>query len=382
MFKKLLSKLATIYCPLIQYSLYMERHNFLISEKTYSFDKNSLTRDDYANIFQGILLECLKLMNHKNQILIKGFFENVDKHEDLYNDFINIILVNYINNLNRKEQLELGKTGYFNPYLTYEIVDNYGISLSTIAMATIKLRDDGTIKIKYPKGYSTAPLIPLILSINMYKYLTEVSCNFSEQARNEFKIVLEKNKLAPSPEENDEKLETEQKEDNIITKILLKSISIICTIVVFVFVKGCTYTVVSYLKPHKFSQEESQMLEDAGFILGFEFANTSALEDYCSDSGYVPHNYIDKFKKQYNKTILNANNITEKYLTKEQIKKEVVNNIYHSSIDTFENEFNNARSQYGISKKQYCQIFDKEADAILSEKLQMLKQQRPNMYMD
>ena len=182
-------------------------------------------------------------------------------------------------------------------------------------------------------------------------------------------------------EENNEELETEQKEDSIITKILSKIISLICFIVVFVFVKGCTHTVVSYLKPHKLSQEDSQMIIDAGLVKGFEFLNTSTLEDYCSDSGYVPHNYIDKFKKQYNKTILNANNILEKHLTKEQIKKVVVDNSYHQR-DTFEDEFNNLRSHYGISKKQYCQIFDKEADAILSEKLQMFKQQRPNMYMD
>ena len=173
MFGKLLSKLTTVYCPLIQYSLYIERQNFLIKEKTYSFDKNSLTKDNYINIYYGILEECLKLMNPKNRILIKGFFENIDKHEDLYNDFINVILVNYINNLTPKEQCLLGKTGYLNPYLIYEIVDNYKISLATIAMATIKLRDDGMIKIQYPKTYSIASLIPLILAINIYKYFTE-----------------------------------------------------------------------------------------------------------------------------------------------------------------------------------------------------------------
>lgn len=179
MLGKLLSKLATIYCPLIQYSLYVERQNFLIKEKTYSFDKNSLTKEDYNNIYQGILQECLKLMNSKNQVLIKGFFENIDKYEDLYNDFINVILVNYINNLTTKQQQLLGETGYLNPYFTYDIVDNYKIGLSTIAMATIKIRDDGIIKIGYPKFYTTAPLIPLILVINIYKYFTDVSCDLN-----------------------------------------------------------------------------------------------------------------------------------------------------------------------------------------------------------
>ena len=182
--------------------------------------------------------------------------------------------------------------------------------------------------------------------------------------------------------ENNDKLENEHKEDSIVTKILLKGVFIVCFIIAFVFVKGCTHAVVSNLKPHKYSQEDYQMAKDAGFVKGFEVVNTLALEDYCSDSGYVPHNYIDKFRRQYSKTILNANNILEKYGTTEQIKKEIVDKVYQPSIDTLDNDFNNIHSQYGISKKQYCQLFDEEADTILSEKLQFLKQQRPNMYMD
>lgn len=183
-------------------------------------------------------------------------------------------------------------------------------------------------------------------------------------------------------EENKEKFEIEQKEDGIATRILLKSLSLIFFIVTFVFAKACTYSVVSNLKHHKYSQEDYQMAKDAGFVKGFEFVNTSALEDFCSDSGYVPHNYVDKFKKQFSKTILNANNILEKYGTKEQIKKEIVDIIYQPSIETLENDFDSIHSQYGISKKHYCQLFDEEADKILSEKLQILNQQRPNMYMD
>ena len=183
-------------------------------------------------------------------------------------------------------------------------------------------------------------------------------------------------------EENNEKFGTEQKENGIVTKIILKSIPLIFFIAAFVFAKGCSYTVVSNLKPHKYSPKDYKMAKDAGFVKGFEFVNTSALVDYCSDSGYVPYNYIGMFQKQLSKTMLNANNILENYGTKEQIKKEVIDKIYQLSIDLLEDDFDNIHSQYGISKKQYCQLFDDEADTILSEKLQLLKQQRPNMYID
>ena len=129
------------------------------------------------------------------------------------------------------------------------------------------------------------------------------------------------------------------------------------------------------------SHKDFQEAKNAGYVKGFEVVNTSVLKDYCSGSGYVPHAYINKFKKQYSKTILNANNILEKYMTKDELN-EAVDEAYQLGMDTLEDEFNNLRSQYEISKKQYCQYFDEEADAILSEKLQLLKEQLPNMYMD
>ena len=129
------------------------------------------------------------------------------------------------------------------------------------------------------------------------------------------------------------------------------------------------------------SHKDFQIAEDAGYIKGVELANTSILEDYCSVTGYVPHSYIGKFKEQYQKTILNANNILDKYTTKSELD-EIVSEIYQSGIDTLENDFINIHSQYGISKQRYCQLFDEESDTILSEKLQLLKQQRPNMYKD
>lgn len=173
MITKLFSKLCTVYCPLIQYTCYMESESFLIKETSYSFDKNNLSKEELDLIFQGILSECIKLMNPKNKDLIMYFFKNIHTFENIYNDFTNIILFKYINNLTEQEQRKLEITGYFNPYLKYNIVESYKIGIHTIAMATIKIRDDGIIKIKYPKCYSTASLIPLILAINMYKYFTD-----------------------------------------------------------------------------------------------------------------------------------------------------------------------------------------------------------------
>ena len=131
-----------------------------------------------------------------------------------------------------------------------------------------------------------------------------------------------------------------------------------------------------------YTQEDYQIASDAGYVKGLEFTNTVALADYCSPSGYVPEKYINKFKLKFGKTISNANGILEKYMTKEEIQTEVIDKLHPSCIQALDNIFNDLHSQYGISRKQFCQLFDGGTDDILSDKLQILKSERPNMYKD
>ena len=181
---------------------------------------------------------------------------------------------------------------------------------------------------------------------------------------------------------NDKKFENKSKGKNLTRQIRIMSLRIICFLLVFLFVRGCTKAITSSIIGHKYSQKDYQEVKDASFVKGFEIVNTIALEEYCIDSGHVPNDYINQFKKSYYKTILNANNILEKYGTTKQIQKEIVEKFYQQSLEVLENDFVNLNTQYKISKKQYCQLFDEEANSILSEKLQIFKQQQPNMYLD
>ena len=176
-----------------------------------------------------------------------------------------------------------------------------------------------------------------------------------------------------------EEYENEGKQNNQVNKILSKSISVIFCLVVFLLVKGCVHASFSNIKTNKYSQKDSQLVKDAGFIKGFEIVNTSVLEEFCSVSGYVPKNFIDKFKEQFNNTILNANEILEKYGVTEETLKSVTEEINEQEV--LEKDFNDL-SQHGISKKEYCQMFDELSDTILSEKSQQLKQYKPYMYKD
>ena len=160
-------------CPLIKYYFYVEHFNCFIKTITYSFDIKSLNKESYSDIYEMIFKECLSMMNSKNQELIRRFFDNIN-NDDIYHDFINIYLVEYINNLSKKQQVDLGKTGLVNAFFTYDEVEDYKLSSDTLTMITIDIRDDGKIKIKYPKMTTIAPIIPLIIITNFYKYYSDV----------------------------------------------------------------------------------------------------------------------------------------------------------------------------------------------------------------
>lgn len=171
-------------------------------------------------------------------------------------------------------------------------------------------------------------------------------------------------------------------EESIPKKILHKAVLIISFILAYLLARGCTHAVVSGFNTSKYSKEDYQVSKDAGFVKGFEVVNTTALQDYCSPSGYIPNEYIHKFRTQFSKTIQNANNTLEKYATKEQIQKEMIDKVYQTSLGVLESEYQSLNAQYKVSRKEYCQFFDVEAGAILADKLQTFKQQRPNAYLD
>ena len=130
---------------------------------------------------------------------------------------------------------------------------------------------------------------------------------------------------------------------------------------------------------------DNNMIErakDAAYVKGFEQINTTELEEFCSDSGYIPYQYINDFKQQFSKTILNAQNIFN------EISKDVNADIYKyilensKKTDVLGNELDILHKQYNISKQDYCKIFDNERQNIINAKIKIIKTDRPNMYLD
>lgn len=184
-------------------------------------------------------------------------------------------------------------------------------------------------------------------------------------------------------EDNDfNRLESDVKKNNILFQIFIAIVHVFAFFVGYVVVKGLLNFVFTNVNKSNVSQEDLQIAKDAGFIKGFEIVNTVALKDYCSDSGYVPNIYITKFNRKFAKTINFANEKMVTFGTPEEIENEVIKPVYDKSIKLLDDEFKGLNSQYQITKKDYCQLFDTEANNILIEKEQIFKQQKPALFLD
>lgn len=183
---------------------------------------------------------------------------------------------------------------------------------------------------------------------------------------------------------DDKNKQKDDKKASKIKEILGKILSFMVFLVIFALTKGCIYGIFhgAYHSNEHYTETDIKVAKDVGFIKGFEMANTTVLESYCSESGYIPKIYITEFKKQFLKTLSNADTMYSRYFNTPKMKKNFEDKVFPVGYNNLENEFYNLNQQYGISKKEYCKIFDEQKDTILQEKKKILKQQQANMYLD
>lgn len=169
------------------------------------------------------------------------------------------------------------------------------------------------------------------------------------------------------------------------SKILQWVVCAVCFVAAFVLSKGFVEGMFKSFRPNNqpvYSEEDRQLAEDAGFVMGFVLANTDMLEKFCSETGYVPNSYIQDFKTQFSKTSSNADKVISKYLIRKSDKKRFDDEVSKASFGSFDKDYAIYKTRYKISKKQYCEVFDNQKAVILKEKVRTLKQRKPHMYLD
>lgn len=177
----------------------------------------------------------------------------------------------------------------------------------------------------------------------------------------------------------DNNLEKDPKTSN--TKKILYVIVFICS---FLLSYWGTKTLIGLNQPkkHKYNKETMQIIKDASFVKGFELINTSELRAFCSDTGYIPNDFIKKFENQFSKTITNADKIIDKNFPPKEFQKLIEEKISKEGHDILESEYKRLYNQQKISKKEFCQMFDKQKDKVVADKVQIFKQNKPNMFLD
>ena len=162
-------------------------------------------------------------------------------------------------------------------------------------------------------------------------------------------------------------------------------VNIVVFIVVFIAAFVLTKVVFESLifkKNKKPSQKELQAYNDAGFAKGFIAVNTTVLESFCSSSGYIPNEFINDFNNRFSKTNENADKILNKYMKKEEVQKLIVSKASSAGLVVLESEYNKIKTNSGITKKEFCQLFDNQKSSIIEEKIKIFKQNKPLMYLD
>ena len=131
-----------------------------------------------------------------------------------------------------------------------------------------------------------------------------------------------------------------------------------------------------------YTEKQIQEQEGAAYVKGFEYANTTFLHKYCANY-YVPYEYTNLFKERFKKTILNADNIIDTLPNGKEFVKNHLNYLYYNqAYNQAENEILKLSKINGMTKLQFCQIYDTYKEGIINEKIELFKLHMNHMFKD
>lgn len=137
----------------------------------------------------------------------------------------------------------------------------------------------------------------------------------------------------------------------------------------------------------KMSKELQVEIEKALLIYGVVYGNTEIIRDFCSETGYIPEEYINLFESSFYKTSQYMNEIfvelQKKYKInpipyyKNRYKNEFIQ-VYEKDYELYKNYTNNEK----VTKKSYCIMFDEMRDSLVSEKVTTFEEKNSNVFFD
>ncbi|MBQ4077784.1 hypothetical protein IJD15_01195 [bacterium] len=180
---------------------------------------------------------------------------------------------------------------------------------------------------------------------------------------------------------------------NVLFRILLSIIFIIVFFFILFGVKDFSKTIVQKIiktdtkNPVTISEKSQRELEEAILIYGVVYGNTDIIRDFCSETGYIPEEYINLFENSFYKTSQYMNKLFDEFQKKYKMNPISYYKSSHKSefIQVYENDYALYKKysyDEDITKKAYCMSFDKMKKNLVSEKISTFAKMYPNIFFD
>lgn len=181
------------------------------------------------------------------------------------------------------------------------------------------------------------------------------------------------------------RIETQNKDGKNKTSILGFTFGIIGLLIISIFIKVLHQR---FISPKIHSTIKSTVnkseVKSAVFTRIFYLSSTEYLKMYCKDTGYIPNNFINSFSESFKNSIQHADEIIEQNGFN---KNELNNNSnfknkifaeYHKDFKQYQAKLNTGKT----SKKDYCKMYDENAINMVTTKINVFKNAKPDLFFD
>lgn len=176
-------------------------------------------------------------------------------------------------------------------------------------------------------------------------------------------------------------------------QILLSIVFVIVFLIALCFVKCFSKTIVRKIiktdtkNNVTISQKSQRELEEAIVIYGVVYGNTDVIRDFCSETGYVPEEYINLFENSFYKTSKYMNKLFADFQRKYKMNPISYYKKSHKNefIQVYENDYALYKKysyDENITKKAYCMSFDKKKKDLVGEKISTFAKMYPDIFFD
>ena len=136
------------------------------------------------------------------------------------------------------------------------------------------------------------------------------------------------------------------------------------------------------------NNKQEELVNKIVYAKGLIEGHSDALKNYCSSTGVIPNKYLMLDSKAFKKTIANIDKIINNFDEETAILFEINYKYNVKKYDKIhENSYEDMRKymlekNYELTKAVYCDGFVEEAEFFIKKKIERIKNEVPDLYLD